>query len=119
MKGGETVKAVMATIGLIAVFAGIIWGLFYFDVFTQGHFQPKYEAVRRKTFETSKSYNQGMMQELQNMQFQYEQASPEHKDALASIILHRAADYPDSELQKNSDLYSFIQKLRQGNNSKY
>ena len=49
--------------------------------------------MRRETFEESKAYNAGMIQELQNMQFEYVKAAPEQKDALASIILHRVADY--------------------------
>ena len=82
------------------------------DLFFYKFFAPKYEDARRETFEHSKAYNQGMIQELQDMQFQYEQASPEHKSALASIILHRAADYDEDKLP--SDLRSFIQSLKQG-----
>ena len=71
---------------------------------------PKYEQVRRETFEQTKSYNQGMIQELQNMQFEYQKADPEQKDALAKIILHRAADFPEDKLPY--DLAAFIQKLK-------
>jgi len=78
-------------------------------------FAPKYEAVRRQTFEESKSYNQGMIQELQNMQFEYIKAKPEQKIALASIILHRSADYDMNKMPL--DLREFIAQLRrnQGN----
>ena len=51
-----------------------------------------------------------MIQELQNMQFQYVKAEEAHKDALASIILHRVADYDESKLPK--DLQTFVQQLR-------
>jgi hypothetical protein len=88
-----------------AVFAGIA-GFLVFFVFILGigwvaqgndfllfkYFAPKQEAVRRQVFEQSKAYNQGMIQELENMQFQYEQADGAHKQALARIILHRSAD---------------------------
>jgi hypothetical protein len=74
------------------------------------YFSPKYEQVRRETFEQSKAYNQGVIQELQNMQFQYAQAEPEHRAALASIILRRAADYDDGKLP--ADLGVFIRQLR-------
>ena len=69
---------------------------------------PRFEQVRRETFEQSKSYRQGMIQELQSMQFQYETASPEHKIALASIILRRAADFQDLP----PDLQLFINQLK-------
>jgi hypothetical protein len=51
-----------------------------------------------------------MIQELENMQFEYIKAKPEQKAALASIILHRAADYDVERLPL--DLRSFIEKLR-------
>jgi len=106
----------MKTIGIgvlsLAGMLGIIWILQGSDFFLYKTFAPKYEAVRRDTFEQSKAYNQGMVQELQNMQFQYVQADKEHKAALASIILHRAADYDQDKLPP--DLYSFIQSLRHG-----
>lgn len=89
---------------------GLGWAFTGNDFFLYKVFAPKYEAVRRETFEQSKAYNQGMIQELQSMQFQYEQASDEHKEALASIILHRCADYDDAQMP--SDLRSFITKLR-------
>lgn len=76
----------------------------------QRYFMPKQEAIRRQTFEQSKTYNQGMIQELQNMQFQYEQAAPEHQAALRSIILHRAADYDEEEMPPA--LRSFVDGLR-------
>ena len=72
-------------------------------------FAPQQEQVRRETFEQSKAYRQGMVQELQNMQFQYVAADPAHKAALASIIKHRAADFPKNAMP--SDLAQFIQSL--------
>ena len=69
-------------------------------------FDPAYEQVRRETFEQSK----GMIQELQNMQFEYIRADNEHKAGLASIILHRSADYDVSKLPP--DLAQFISNLR-------
>jgi hypothetical protein len=83
------------------------------DFFLFKVFAPKYEAVRRSTFEESKAYNQGMIQELQNMQFEYAKANPGQKDALASIILHRAADYDLNDTRVPPDLRQFVQNLRQ------
>ena len=74
------------------------------------YFAPRQEAVRRQVFEQTKSYNQGMIQELQNMQFEYVQADKGHQDALRSIILHRAADFDESRLP--ADLRDFIKDLR-------
>jgi hypothetical protein len=89
---------------------GAVWLVQGNDFFLAKVFAPREEALRRETFEQSKAYNQGMVQELQNMQFEYIKAAPEQKAALASIILHRAADY-DVNLMP-ADLRTFIEQLR-------
>ena len=80
------------------------------DFFLFKVFAPKYEQVRRETFEQSKAYNQGMIQELQNMQFEYIKADHKHKEALSSVILHRAADYPIDKMP--AELRAFINDLK-------
>lgn len=89
---------------------GAVWLAQGSDFFLYKVFAPQYEATRRQTFEQSKAYNQGMVQELQNMQFEYVRATKEQKAALRSIILHRAADYDTSRLPP--DLAMFIAGLR-------
>ncbi len=98
------------SVGVIVGILALSWVVIGNDFFLYRYFAPKQEAVRRQVFEQTKSYNQGMIQELQNMQFQYEQADDAHKAALGSIILHRAADYDEDKLPR--DLYSFIQQLK-------
>jgi hypothetical protein len=80
------------------------------DFFLYKVFAPKQEAVRRQTFEQSKAYNQGMVQELQNMMFEYVKATPEQQEALGALILHRVADYDVEKLPP--DLRDFVVKLR-------
>lgn len=96
---------------IVASFIGIValsWVIQGDDFFLYKTFAPKYEQVRRETFEQSKAYRQGSIQELQNMQFQYEQANDSQKAALASIILHRAADFQ----YLPPDLQRFISSLK-------
>ena len=100
---GGAVLAVVLLVGLPWVFVGN-------DFFLYRYFAPKQEAVRRQVFENTKSYRQGMVQELQNMQFQYEQAAEAQKPGLRSIILHRAADVPPDAL--TPDLVAFLARLR-------
>ena len=80
------------------------------DFFLYQVFAPRREAVRRQTFEQSRAYREGMQQELQSMAFQYAQAAPEHRAALASVILHRVADYDVSLL--DPQLQRFVSDLR-------
>jgi len=106
----STIKAIGTGILSVVIILGIVWGLQGNDFFMYKFFAPKYENARRQVFEQTKSYNQGMVQELQNMQFDYVKADKDHKDALASIILHRAADFDENRLP--NDLRSFIQQLK-------
>jgi hypothetical protein len=97
-------------LGVILIALALTWIIQGNDFFLYQKFAPKYEQVRRTTFEQSKAYNQGMIQELQNMQFQYQTADSSHKAILGDIILHRTADYDENKLP--SDLRSFIQDLK-------
>jgi hypothetical protein len=100
----------LTVLGVVVLALGLTWAVQGSNFFLYSVFAPKYEQVRRQTFEQSKAYNQGMVQELQNMQFQYAQADEAHKAALADIILHRAADYNADNLPPG--LYAFVQELR-------
>jgi hypothetical protein len=106
-------------IPMILLVLALMYGLGFLatggDLAIYKFWAPKQEAARRQVFEQTKSYNQGMIQELQNMQFQYEQADKAHKDALASIILHRAADYPEESMP--NDLRVFVQNLKHAQTS--
>lgn len=98
-----------AVIGLVAILA-LTWAVQGNSFFLYKTFAPKQEQVRREVFEQSKAYRQGMIQELENMHAQYVTASPEHQAALASIILHRAADVDESIMPAN--LKAFIDTLK-------
>ena len=96
----------------IIVLLGLTWAVQGNGFFLYKYFAPKYEQVRRDVFEQSKAYNQGMVQELQNMQFEYVKADAAHKAALADIILHRAADYNLDDSRVPADLRKFVMDLR-------
>ena len=103
-------KSIGLVIFAVVLLVLVIVGIQEVDLRMQAHYNPQYEAVRRNTFEQSKAYNQGTIQELQNMQFEYVQADKGHKHALASLILHRAADYDENSLPP--DLRQFIDSLK-------
>lgn len=103
------VAAVVTVLFTVLVF-GLSWIVQGNDFFLYKVFAPQQEGVRRQVFENTKSYNQGMVQELENMQFEYVKADDEHKKALASVILHRAADFPEDKMP--ADLRAFIKNLK-------
>jgi hypothetical protein len=68
------------------------------DFFMYQYFAPRQEAVRRQVFEQTKSYRDGMVQEVRNYRIQYQTASKEHKAALRSVILQETANFPLEQL---------------------
>jgi hypothetical protein len=83
------------------------------DFFLYKAFAPRYEAVRRQTFEESKAFNEGMAQELFQYQRDYQLASPAQRDGLRQIILHRFADYDRSKLKSTQQ--DFLNQLDKEN----
>lgn len=106
----KMIGGIIASVVVLAALLAIPWLIQGSDFFLYKVFAPKYEGVRRETFEQSKAFNQGMIQELQDMQFEYAKADDKHKAAMASIILHRAADFDEAKLP--TDLRQFIGQLR-------
>jgi hypothetical protein len=102
-------------IGLLAlvVVLGLDWVGTGNDFFLYKYFAPKQAAVQRQVFENTPSYNKGMVQELENMEFQYiKEKDPNAKAALGSIILHRASGYNLNDPDVPADLRSFIEQLK-------
>lgn len=99
--------AVLVIGGLMAV-GFVVQG---YDFFVYRYFAPKYEQVRHDTFKQSQAYNDGVAQELQNMQTQYLQADAEHKKLLAAVIIRTVASYDESRLP--SHLREFVDQIRQ------
>lgn len=104
-------KPFFAVVGGVLGIGALTWGVAYHELIFTSFFNPKFEDVRRNTFERSKSFRTGAVQELQNMEFEYIKADSAHKSALADIIRHRAAEIPQDAMP--ADLQSFISNLPQ------
>jgi hypothetical protein len=99
--------AIFTTLGVILALTWILQGQ---DFFLYKFFAPRYEAARRETFEESKSYNDGMQQDLRRMQGEYIKATPAQQEALASVIIHQFAAYDERKL--SPDLRTFLDSLK-------
>ena len=89
----------------------MVWIIQGNDFFMYKIFAPQYAKVQRETFEQTKSYQSGTIQELRKYQLEYAKATDQqHKDALSSMVLHTAADFGEEKLP--ADLYSFVQGLK-------
>ena len=105
----QVVGAIVSIVLLIALAIIIPWVALGNDLALRSFFLPRQEAVRREVFEQSKAYQEGIAQDVRAMQIEYIAASEEHKDAIASVILHRVADYED---QLPNDLRAFVSSLK-------
>jgi hypothetical protein len=105
-------KVILVVVLLVVLGLGLDWLSAGENFFLYKYWAPKNAAVQRQVFEQTPSYVKGMVQELSNMQFQYEQADDSHKAALADLILHRAAGFNLNDPDVPADLRSFIQQLK-------
>ena len=103
-------KSMLVFVGLLLAFSLAAFAAEGTDFVVYRWFAPRKEQLRREVFEQSKAYREGMQQEIQSMAFQYQVADAAHRDALASMILHRVADYDVDQL--SSDLRAFVAQLR-------
>ena len=104
---GYVVLCLVAVLALTWIFQGN-------DFFMYKYFAPRQVQVQREVFENSRAFNQGMVQELQNMQFEYvKEKDPQAKAALASVILHRASGYNMNDPIVPADLREFVEGLKQ------
>lgn len=94
---------------LVCLCLGLGWVIEGNDFFLYKVFAPRREAVRRETFEQSKAYNDGMAQELRSAQIDYVKATPDQKQAIGSIVMHRVSGYDQSKLP--ADLRAFVRQV--------
>ena len=102
-------RFLLLAVAIVVVVEGVQFAVEGSDYFLYRFFAPRQEAVRRQVFEESKSYNDGVAQDLWGMKLQYERADVSGKASLRSLILHRTAAYDSSRLPP--DLQDFVTRL--------
>jgi lipopolysaccharide export LptBFGC system permease protein LptF len=101
---------VLTILGVIVAILIISWVSMGNSFFLYKVFAPKTEEVRRETFEQTKSYRDGMVQELYAMQKDYIMGDIKQKEALKSLIIHRSSGIKQENLP--IDLQAFINDLK-------
>lgn len=104
-------KALGVSVLVLAGILGLGWILAANGLAMTKVFAPANEQVRRETFENSKAYRDGMIQELRAMQFEYMRADETHKAGMKNVIRHRLAGFPEDAIP--SDLKAFVTELEQ------
>lgn len=97
-------------ISLLLIF-GITWAVQGNNFFMYKMFAPKVEQVRYDVFKNSQSYNDGIAQELQQLQLEYIKGSVEQRAAIGTMVLHKVAGYKMERLDKS--LQNFINTIKQ------
>jgi len=105
-------KAILAGIGALVLFLAVCFGLNLFGLASYSFFAPKYRAVDNAVYHESEQYNEGMVRDLENLQLEYINATPEGKQSLRAIVLHRFSVYPEDKLPPN--LRNFYNDLKAG-----
>ena len=91
---------------VIAFFVVGLVGLEYYSFFA-----PKYRNVERKVFENTKSYVQGIQQDLGKYYLEYQNGTQDKKDAIKATIQMRFAEVDSSKLQ-SAQLRTFLTQTR-------
>ena len=91
-------KYVLGVIGFIALVMLLGWVFQGNDFFMYKVFAPKYEQVRRETYEQTKSYRQGSVQRLDSLCTQVADADDDHKPMLNDVIAHEFAEWDTSDV---------------------
>lgn len=97
---------------LLVVLLGASWLVQGNEFFLYKYFAPKRAAVERQVFENTRSFEQGMIQELENMQMEYMKADSIGKATIKPIILHRVAGFNLNDTAVSYELRTFITNLR-------
>jgi len=103
-------KDVFNVVGVIALAGASIFGVAYGGYRMYAFFAPRYVAVDNRVFQESQQYNEGMVRDLENLRMQYMSATPEQREALRALVLHRFSVYPEDKLPP--DLLAFYSSLK-------
>lgn len=85
----------------LAILVGVLLLSWIFqgnDWFMYKFWAPKYEAVRRQTYEQTKSYRQGSIQRLNTLCTQLNDADDGHKPMIRDLISHEFAEWDTDDV---------------------
>lgn len=91
-------KQVAAVFAVLIGILALSWILQGNDWFMYKFWAPKYEAVRRETYEQTKSYRQGSVQRLNTLCTQIDAADDDHKSMLRDVVAHEFAEWDSADV---------------------
>ena len=101
---------VVSSLLLFALLLGFLFGMEHLGIAWEGYFGPKRAAVKREVFKETRSYNEGMIQQLARYRLQYIKAESDvEKEAIASTVRNMFAEYDKTKL--SPELRNFLGKV--------
>ena len=107
----ELFSMVMTVVFIIVACALLMLGGQAFGFWSFSYYAPRYEEVRRQTFEQSRAFNEGMSRDIQNLIANYYAANSDAgKQAILATINQRLADVDQSKLPP--DVRQFLSEVK-------
>lgn len=104
---------IVAGLFLLVLLFGLGLGARYVGLQVERWFAPREENVRREVFEETKSYNEGMEQQLVKYRLEYARATEEsERAAIAAAVRHAYGDYDETRLAP--ELREFVSQCKYG-----
>ena len=105
--------SILATgLALLFLIAILVFTATGFNLVTFSFYEPKMENARREVFLNTKSYNEGMISDLQRYYEDYNRtSSATDKAAIRNYINMRFANFDDGKIE-NQQLATFLTEMR-------
>lgn len=115
MKFKELVGCV---VGVVIVLGVAVGGMFFtgkLDNIYLGTIGKERESVKREVFKESKSYVEGMIEDLSNYKREFERADDvSEKEQIVNMIDSEFSNFDITKIE-NQNLYNFLLDIREGN----
>lgn len=108
----DYIQTVFMVLGLLLIIAITVFWFGGLNLVIKKTLGIQLADADRKIMEQSKSYNDGMVRDFENLKLQYDGANDGQRAALRATILHRFSVYPEEQLPPH--LRSFYIQLRNG-----
>ena len=107
----EFLFGILLITGIILFALALIWIGQGSDFFLYKYFAPKYEQVRRETFENTQSYVEGKRQDLVRYRLEYlREKDPVAKKAIKETIVQSFTNFDENKII-DADLRTFLHDM--------
>lgn len=108
----KTVGWIASSIAVLGLSVLLVFGAQWLRLEWRKYWGPKEQAVEREIFRETRSYDEGMVQQLSRFRLQYVRAEDDvEKEAILSTVRQMFAEYDPSRLP-SVELENFLRKAQ-------